>query len=159
MITQKIIRAAEKAMPVEERLRKKLHRVFEKKPNRLIVSSITALALMWALYRLTCAFGITRIPVVIAVLGLITVMVIGAFFANIGEFSLTVFGISAGISSVLLYFALAALDILTAIDFSHMELLILAIPRIIWQGIFVCAIATAAAVLFARLITRRQRKA
>lgn len=158
MITQKIIRAAEKAMPVEERLRNDLHRFFEKKPHRLIASSIAALALLWALYVLTCEFGITRISVVIAVLGLITVMVIGAFFANIGEFSLKAFGISAGISSVLLYFALTVLDILRAIDLTHMEVIILAIPRIIWQGIFVCAIVTAAAVLSAKLIICKRHR-
>lgn len=156
MISEKVKNAAEKAMPTEKRFIEKLKVFFAKKSHRLIVSSVTATALLYLLFAVTGTVGFFSVPN--AVLGLAELMAAGAFFANINKFSLKKFAAAVSVSSVVLYFSLLTYWVLCGIDLSRIDAAV-----VIWLGnavlgLPVCATAITLTVLFVYFTVCRKKR-
>lgn len=162
MITETIIKAAEKAMPFEEKIWNKFEKFFGKNACRLVVSGITALVLTPLIYELNYHTHNGYIAVLMAILGVIDLMAIGAFFANIEAFSMKMFGISVGIASVMMYVSTTILSILSGLDLTVTltnEEILSIIARFALTGIFVCGIATTVSILAARFVIGNKKRA
>lgn len=162
MITETIIKAAEKAMPFEEKLWNKFEKFFGKNACRLVVSGITALVFTELIYEVSMHSYNSRFSVLLAILGFIDITAIGAFFANIEAFSMKVFGISVGAASVLLYVSTTTINIFTGLDLTIAltnEEIISIITNRVLTGIFVCGIGTTVTILAARLFIKKSKQA
>lgn len=147
MISEKVKNAAEKAMPAEKRLVDRLERFFARKSHRLIVSGVAATVLLCLLFVVNDKADFFSLPN--AGLGFAELVAVGAFFANIGRFSLKKFAAAVSVSSVVLYLALLTYGILTAIDLRSVEV---AVARWLGNAILglpVCATMIALTVLLA----------
>lgn len=162
MITETIIKAAEKAMPFEEKLWNKFEKFFGKNACRLVVSGITALVFTWLIFEVSTHGQNDRYAVLLAILGFIDITAIGAFFANIEAFSMKVFGISVGAASVLLYASATTINIFTGLDLTIAltnEEIVSIITNRALTGILVCGIATTVTILAARLVVGKKKQA
>ena len=160
MITETIIKAAEKAMPFEEKVWNKLEKFFGKSARRLVVSGITALVLTPLIYELNYRANNGFLLVLMAILGIIDLTAIGAFFSNIERFSMKAFGITVGITSVMMYVTTTFLNILSGLDLTVAltnEEIKAITAYCTWRMILVCGIATAVPILAAKLVVGKKK--
>lgn len=97
-----------------------------------------------------------------AILGVIDLTAIGAFFANIEAFSMKVFGVSVGIASVMMYVTTTFLSIFSGLDLTVVltnEEIMSIIAHCALTGVFVCGIATAVPILATRFVAGKKNRA
>lgn len=151
MISEKIKNAAEKAMPKEKRFIDGIRRFFEKKPRRLIVSGVIAVAFLYPVYR-EAPNHIDGLPLMI--LEFIQVTATGALFANINAFSLKKYACAVSVWSLVLYLAAATWGVLSGMGSPDDPMLVVGCLRLVLLGIPVCATIIALSVLLAYLTVR-----
>ncbi|MBD5128980.1 MAG: hypothetical protein HDT43_03520 [Ruminococcaceae bacterium] len=153
MISEKIKNSAEKAMPKEKRFIDGVRSFFGKKPHRLILSGLVALALLYPIYCMAGDNINDRYNVPMLALGFIQVTAAGAFFANIKTYSLKKYVCAVSVWSVVLYFAAVTLEVLSGMDTSDFMQVIPGWTTLLLLGIPICATLIALSVLFAYLVT------
>ncbi|MDE7360880.1 MAG: hypothetical protein K2N38_02985 [Oscillospiraceae bacterium] len=156
MFTEKVKNAAEKVMPVEKRFIEKLESFFAEKPRRLIVSGVAAVLLLFLLFVITERVDFFSVPN--AVLGLAELMAVGAFFANINEFSLKKFAAAVSVAAVILYLALMTYGVLVGVNLSQIDSAIAMWTGHVILAIPVCATAITLTVLFVYFTVCRKKR-
>ncbi|GEM_PF-4992293 len=148
MISEKIRNAAEKAVPKEQKLIGRVTGFFAKKSHRLIVSGVTATALLYPIYRLTPDIC-SEENVILAILGFIELIAVGAFFANINAFSMKKYAVAVAVWSVALHLAVITMGVLSGMDLTQIEPAVASWLGLLVMGIPICATSTALTVLLA----------
>ncbi len=158
MISKQIMAAAQRAMPVEERIVNAAHEFFGNKTRRFVVCAVASLLVGGFIMNLSGDTHEMGFFILETLLLGILISLVGCFFANIGDFSAKRFALTSVAAGVVIYVIYSFVSTLSVVDLSVMPLFE-AFLFVLWYD-FPCFAAALAAIPLCTLIaSTRKRKA